>query len=320
MKRKIKNACIIIGLGGALILIGMMMGGGIKKTVYKTLNHVLYGYTNEHFYGYADGGWSMDDEVCSTTLLPDIPETELVPDISGIAQLKVDISHATLKIEPHDKRSISYSIVRNTKKLAASVNVQGNILKIETKKIKEGTGNWLFGWHRDRFKNTNTVITVKLPHDMIFESAHISAGATLLFLDGFTARDKFTLLTGAGVVEVNNITASHVNIETGVGKTMFQNCTFTDTTMQTGVGETSFDGKLFKNFDIETGIGKTNIRIDGKRSDYSIDITSGIGAVLVNGAASSGVMGANIKESNQHTAHTIYVKAGIGAIELNFTE
>lgn len=321
MKRKIKNACIIIGLGGVLILIGVMMGGGIKKTFYRTLNNAFYGYTNEHFYGYADEGASMDDDYRDSTLLTDIPDTELISDASGIKQLKVDISYAELRIEPHDKQSIIYSITRDTNKIGTSVTVQGNSLNITTNRIHgKRKWSWFFGWYRDRYENFDTIITVKIPRNALFEHADIRVGAAPLFLDGFTAQKSFILNTGVGEVTVTNITASHVEITTGVGETVFKNCNFTDTAMKTGVGETSFDGTLLKSVNILTGIGETTLRINGKKSDYAIDVISGIGSVFVDGANSSSFVRTSIKNAKQDAVHTIRVHAGIGAVNIDFTE
>ena len=126
MKRRVKTALVIIGIGGLLIIIGVMMGGNIKKTFYK----------------YGDEGWNMDDEHKSIVLATDMHEVQLVSDSSIVKQLKADVSHAALRIEPHDKQSIDYSITNNTKRIGAAVQVEGTTLRISTKKNHKW--NWLF--------------------------------------------------------------------------------------------------------------------------------------------------------------------------------
>ena len=309
MKRSIKTALVIIGIGGLLIIIGMLMGGSIKKTFY-----------NE----YRSGTWTMDEEELdmddkntSIALSTDTHETQLTATASALNRLKVDVSYVTLRIIPHDKPSVTYSIANNTKKIGASVQIEGDTLIISTK--KERKWNWLFGWSHDIIGRANIVITVKIPQNMLFDTADITIGAGSLILDGFTAHQRFTLDAGAGELDIKNITASNATIKTGVGETVFHSCNFTDTVMNTGVGETSFDGSIFKSLDINAGIGEVDMRINGKRDDYAIDAASGIGSLLIDGRSATGI-DSTFRINNQNALHTIRVKAGIGEVNITFTE
>ena len=310
MKRRIRTAFTIIGIGGLLIIIGILMGGNVKKTFY--------------YNGCPDEEWcmdkeelSMDNENTSTALSTHTNETQLISNAFVLKQLKADVSYATLRIEPHDKQSVTYSIINNTKRIGASVQIDGDTLVISTK--KNHTWNWFFGWRRDNIGHAKTLITVKIPQNMLFNTANINIGAASLMLDGFTVTQRFNLNTGAGKVDVKNITASNVNIETGVGKTVFHNCSFTDTVMNTGVGETVFDGSVFNNLEINAGIGEIDMRIKGKKDDYLINATSGIGSILIDGRSATGI-DSTFRINNQNALHTIRVKAGIGEVNINFTE
>ena len=308
MKRRIRTAFTIIGIGGLLIIIGILMGGSVKKTFYNE-------YHDEKWR--MDEGFDMNDEYTDSVLSADTHEVQLSANISVLKQLKADVSYVTLQIEPHDKQSVVYSITNNTKKIGASVQVEGDTLTISTKKNRKW--NWFSGWKRDRMGRSKTVITVKIPQNTVFDTADINIGAALLTLDGFTASQRFKLNTGAGEVDVKNITASNVNIQTGVGETVFHNCSFTDTVMNTGIGETVFDGKIFKSLDIKAGIGEIDMRINGKKDDYLINATSGIGSILIDGRSATGI-DSTFRINNQNALHTIRVKAGIGEVDIKFTE
>ena len=290
MKRRIRTVFTIIGIGGLLIIIGILMGGNVKKTFYDN--------------GYLDEGWcmdkeelSMDNENTSSALSTHTNETQLISDASVLKQLKADVSYAALRIEPHDKQSIAYSITNNTKRIGASVQIDGDTLVISTK--KNHTWSWPFGWKGDRLGRSKTAITVKIPQNTLFDTANINIGA--------------------GKVDVKNITASNVNIETGVGETVFHNCSFTDTVMNTGIGETVFDGRIFTKLEINAGIGEIDMRINGKKDDYLINATSGIGSILIDGRSATGI-DSTFRINNQNALHTIRVKAGIGEVNINFTE
>ena len=308
MKRSIRTAFTIIGIGGLLIIIGILMGGRVKKTFYNE-------YCDEKWS--MDEGFDMDDEYTDPALSADTHEVQLSANTSVLKQLKADVSYVTLQIEPHDKQSVVYSITNNTKKIGASVQVEGDTLTISTKKNRKW--NWFSGWKRDRMGRSKTVITVKIPQNTVFDTADINIGAALLTLDGFTASQRFKLNTGAGEVDVKNITASNVNIQTGVGETVFHNCSFTDTVMNTGIGETVFDGKIFKSLDIKAGIGEIDMRINGKKDDYLINATSGIGSILIDGRSATGI-DSTFRINNQNALHTIRVKAGIGQVNITFWE
>ena len=308
MKRRIRTAFTIIGIGGLLIIIGILMGGSVKKTFYNE-------YHDEKWM--MDEEWNKDDEYTAPALSADTHEVQLSANTSVLKQLKADVSYVTLQIEPHDKQSVVYSITNNTKKIGASVQVEGDTLMISTKNNRKW--NWFSGWKGDRLGRSKTAITVKIPQNTLFDTADIIIGAGLLMLDGFTANQRFKLNTGAGEVDVKNITASNVNIQTGVGETVFHNCSFTDTVMNTGIGETVFDGKIFKSLDIKAGIGEIDMRINGKKDDYLINATSGIGSILIDGRSATGI-DSTFRINNQNALHTIRVKAGIGEVDIKFTE
>ena len=308
MKRSIRTAFAIIGIGGLLIIIGILMGGSVKKTFYNE-------YHDEKWM--MDEEWNKDDEYTDSILSADTHEVQLSANTSVLKQLKADVSYVTLRIEPHNKHSIVYSITNNTKKIGASVQVEGDTLMISTKNNRKW--NWFSGWKGDRLGRSKTAITVKIPQNTLFDTANINIGAGLLILDGFTANQRFKLNSGAGKVDVKNITASNVNIETGVGETVFHNCSFTDTVMNTGIGETVFDGRIFTKLEINAGIGEIDMRINGKKDDYLINATSGIGSILIDGRSATGI-DSTFRINNQNALHTIRVKAGIGEVDIKFTE
>ena len=307
MKRRIRTAFAIIGIGGLLIIIGILMGGSVKKTFYNEYHDEKWSMDEE---------WNMDNKNTGIAPSADTHEIQLPTSISALNRLTVDVAYVALKIQPHDKQSVTYSIMNNTKKMRASVQAEGNTLMISTE--KERKWNWFFGWSPD-IGRAKIVITVKIPQNMLFDTADINIGAGSLLLDSFTANQRFTLNAGAAAIDIKNITASNVDIKTGVGEAVFRNCSFTDTVMNTGIGETSFDGKICKNLDINAGIGEIDMRINGKKDDYLINATSGIGSILIDGRSAKG-LDSTFRINNQNALHTICVKAGIGKVNIRFAE
>lgn len=311
MEKRVKIACIVILIGAILIITGMVTGGNMNTILYS-----CYNYNSKELpmhYAYAESVPSQHNR-----------NTQLTANGSDIKHLKIDISdyHAGLTIEPHDNRSITYSIQHNTKHVAPVIQIEGDSLVITAKKTKKNrywSLNWLLGLFRYDMGHPAATITLQIPRNTIFDTANINVGVASLRLDSFTVQHSFTLHTGIGSVDVSNITASNVNIETGIGGAVFRNCSFTDTIMHTGIGETSFDGKIFKSLDIQAGIGEIDMNIHGSEDDYALDIESGIGSVSVNGAR-SGFLGNRSRQTNKNAAHAIHVESGIGEVAIRFTE
>ena len=61
------------------------------------------------------------------------------------------------------------------------------------------------------------------------------------------------------------------------------------------------------------------MRINGKKDDYLINATSGIGSILIDGRSATGI-DSTFRINNQNALHTIRVKAGIGQVNITFTE
>ncbi|MEL3906275.1 MAG: DUF4097 family beta strand repeat-containing protein [Treponema sp.] len=301
MKRKILSALLLILIGGGLMAAGYWMGGKPRAFAIGP----IFGFKNE------------GRPLHSRKSLPaaSIDQTVLTDDSTRIKRLFVDISSASLEIVPHDEDGFTYAITNNTDKVNAAVQIKHDALYITTKKHK-AFSKW---FHIDLGGgNTHrTAITVNIPAHFIFETVDITSGVGEIVLDGFQAQRSFALTTGIAESEVKNITASNVHIQTGVGQAEFRNCTFTDTVMQTGVGEVLFEGNILKKFDIDSGVGSADLRINGKKDDYRLDIDSGIGEVLVDGAH-IGSFGGSVRAAGSNAEHHIRIQSGIGEVRLRF--
>ena len=305
MKKKITTALLIIGIGGALIAAGYMING---NSIHDTVR-MISDYHNKAIIMEED-----QEEYAWSSV--DTNETPLPLNSTALRHLNIDVSYVVLKIIPHDKDSFTYTIAHNDGKIGASVQVQGNVLRITTKKHNKR----LFNRPGINVRSPKTVITVNIPKNATFDTVDISTGTAIVLLEGFTAIDSFDLNIGVTKANIKNITGSNVTINTGVGETVFKDCTFKDTVMETGIGETTFEGKFLGNLEINTGIGETTLQIEGKKDDYSFNITSGIGSVTVNGSSISGIFGSDLAMHNSAAAHTIYITTGIGAVNIDFTK
>lgn len=299
MKKKFHSALLLILIGGGLIGIGYLMGG--KLRAFSIGPVVGLNYKGDSSYRNRNYSSSMSERI-------------LAESTESIKHLDVDISYASLEIITHNEQAVTYNIRNNTEKVDAAVELNNETLRIKTKKYKKPFFTW-FGMEFD--ERTRPFITVRIPEHFLFETVDITSGIGEIFLNGFNAQNTFTLTTGIGRAEVNNITASNVNIQTGIGEVEFRNCIFTGTVMQTGIGEVTFEGNLLKQFDMDSGLGAADVRINGKKDDYTLKIDSGIGSVFVDGSRIGSIGGSVYKESRT-SDNKIHIRSGIGEVSLSF--
>ena len=214
---------------------------------------------------------------------------------SEIQSLEVTINAADFTI----KQGESFSVESNLKYL--TVEDKNGVLTIkETKK----------------FANTYTgaVLTLYIPADTVFEKVNIITGAGRLTVDSLSA-STMNFELGAGEVTIDTLVAtSGIDIDGGAGKITVSGGALHNLDLDMGVGQLNLVSALTGDSDFDLGVGESNITIIGNRDDYKLDIEKGIGNITVDGASVS-----NIKEQGNGN-NSIEVSGGIGAINLKFKE
>ena len=214
---------------------------------------------------------------------------------SEIQSLEVKINAADFTIKQGER----FSVESNLKHL--TVEDKNGVLTIkETKK----------------FANTYTgaVLTLYIPADTVFEKVNIITGAGRLTVDSLSA-STMNFELGAGEVTINTLVAtSDIDIDGGAGKITVSGGALHNLDLDMGVGQLNLTSALTGDSDFDLGVGESNITIIGNRDDYKLDIEKGIGNITVDGASVS-----NIKEQGNGN-NSIEVSGGIGAINLKFKE
>ncbi len=214
---------------------------------------------------------------------------------SDIQSLEVKINAADFTI----KQGESLSVESNLKHLA--VEDKNGVLTIrETKK---------FG-----ITYTGAVLTLYIPADAVFERANIITGAGRLTVDSLSATTmNFEL--GAGEVTIDTLVAtSDIDIDGGAGKITISGGALHNLDLDMGVGQLNLTSALTGESDFDLGVGESNITVIGNKDDYKLDIEKGLGNITVDGTSVS-----NIKEQGNGN-NSIEVSGGIGAINLKFQD
>ena len=157
-------------------------------------------------------------------------------------------------------------------------------------------------------------MTLYIPADAVFERANIITGAGRLTVDSLSAATiNFEL--GAGEVTIDTlVAASDIDIDGGAGKITISGGALHNLDLDMGVGQLNLTSALTGESDFDLGVGESNITIIGNKDDYRLDIEKGLGNITVDDTSVSNIKG----QGNGN--NSIEVSGGIGAINLKFKE
>lgn len=179
--------------------------------------------------------------------------------------------------------------------------------------VKETNGNLKIQEKRNYFwSHESGTIRITIPNEMVINRLNISSGA--------------------GKIELKNITVNHAKIEVGAGSFVAENSIFYETKIDSGAGEVRIDKSILHNLDLATGVGKAKLQAEilgksqidcgvgevhlllPKKNDYQLKLEKGIGSIEVDGK----------KLANESTygdgENYIAIEGGIGSIKVDFNE
>lgn len=226
------------------------------------------------------------------SLLDSIVDIEISQDIKS---LYIEIDASELKIVEGE----TFSLGSNIKDL----------------KVKESNGKLSIIHNPNKViinskKSAEIVLTI--PSNARFELVTIEAGAGDINIDKLVAK-KMEFGFGAGKVNIEYIYAEYgAELEAGAGKLAIGSGYIRDLKLDLGVGDTSICANLKGHNDINCGVGKTNLTVCGDRSDYIVNVETGIGSVKLDGSTIKG--SATIGDGDNE----INVDGGVGSINIRF--
>lgn len=212
---------------------------------------------------------------------------------SDITNLDVQINAADFAIKQGD----AFAVESNLKHL--TVTEENGILKIkETRKFGSIS--------KDAF------LVLHIPVDATFKKVDVVTGAGKLTVDRLSAAImNFEL--GAGEVSIDTLIAtSDIDIDGGAGRITVSDGALHNLDLDMGVGQLNLAAALSGESEFDLGVGETNITVVGNKEEYNLDVEKGIGSITLDGTVIS-----NIKEQNG-SPNTIEINGGVGAVNLNF--
>lgn len=214
-------------------------------------------------------------------------------EFNKISSLDIDLVNTNLRI----KTSNEFQLLTNNSKIVYTNN-NGNV------KIKDKNFNWL--------NNSKNSLVIYIPKDIILDKVNIETGAGKINIENLSTFD-LSLELGAGDLYIENLfVKNNTIIDGGIGKSELNFSEINNLEADLGIGEFIFNGKLTGTNEIDSGIGKLSLNLIDSQDNYTFDIDKGIGSVILN----------NQKLETDNSlgtgANYLSIDGGIGEIQIDF--
>ena len=212
---------------------------------------------------------------------------------SDVEQLELDISLLTVIVREHDEDEVIVDSGRLSRELRRrlTVNQSGNrlIVRNDERQARNIRGLNLAG---------NNQLIIHIPRETVFTRVDISVGV--------------------GTLEVEHLSAIEMSVDVGVGEAVFRSFDASRATVECGVGRVELNGAVGESISFNNGIGETVFHSTGRKSDHDLTLSSGIGAITVDGSSQGGF--GNNSRINSGAEIKITVENGIGSVDISFQE
>jgi len=153
-------------------------------------------------------------------------------------------------------------------------------------------------------------LVLYLPENAFFNKADIVTGAGKVDFEALSA-DFIELELGAGEVNIKSLNAfKSADIDGGAGKITVSDGSLANLDLDMGVGQLNLTSALVGESELDLGIGETNITLVGNKEDYNLKAEKGIGNINVDGGIQNIVTAKN----------TVEINGGIGSINIGFIQ
>lgn len=244
----------------------------------------------------------------------DIPTYSLNESYDNIDSLDFDINYGSVYIKEGNTFSIDADNLPE--------NVFESYVSNGTWYIKEDYGRLVkvFGWNFslgnifDWDEDNSRRITITIPKDFMAEAYTLNIGAGEVNVETIYAKEG-DFSVGAGMLNINKMIVNNKSkYEVGAGSMRIDDFTATDAIIDCGIGSIIINGELKGDNVIKCGIGRIKLDLNGTEDDFSYELESGLGNVVIDGRSYHSMN----KSINNNTDNRLVLDCGIGSIDVDF--
>lgn len=160
-------------------------------------------------------------------------------------------------------------------------------------------------------------IVLYVPAAYQFEKVDVELGAGLLQMDVLTA-DEVDFEVGAGQITMNFLRANDCKFEVGMGEILVDDMQVTNVKAEVGMGHLMMSGSVFGDLKGECAMGSMEVYLSGREEDFDYTFTAAMGNVTVDGRDYSGL--AQEKKVNNGADKEIKMECLMGNVLVEFEE
>ena len=155
-------------------------------------------------------------------------------------------------------------------------------------------------------------VTLYIPEGFCFDRAEVETGAGTVDIQELSA-DTLELSLGAGKAEIRNLYAfSRATVEGGAGELVIDGGQLCNLDLDMGVGRLTLKSRILGSSSLDYGIGDTRLILLGRTEEYRVEIDKGSGQARIEGrsVADDPVYGSG--------ENRIHIEGGIGTMDVEF--
>lgn len=204
---------------------------------------------------------------------------------TGVTGIDLDLAAGKVEFVDGDGSEVRVDTDNLSKRLGFRCYMDGNELKLTSKKRFSGVNNIGRG-----------TITVQIPKEMTFEEVSLSMGA--------------------GTLEMNHIYTRDLSVEIGAGEVILDHFQADEAEFECGAGSITAGGDIRSSADIHCGVGSIVYTASGREEEYNYDIECGVGEVICGDNHFSGL--GKDQHIDNDADKDISVEGGVGSVIIDF--
>ena len=298
---------VVIGLG--FIIAGSVTAGG-AGVLREQLRSGDLNFGNWHFEDgvYYRGGVEVDvsDVVGDAmNLLPVGTEASKNEFAEEISHLEVDVDLANITI-------------KNTDAAYAKVSLEEGYMKYYEAKVNGDTLHVNYDVSGHNFKQGPKIV-IELPKDMQLESIYIDTDlGEVNLLEMKQSIDTLEINSDLGNIRIEDCKVTgNCTMNAALGNIVVEDSDFRRIDMNADMGNIDFSGKVEGDITAQADMGNIEVELDGKESDYNIELGSDMGDVKYKGQKQNG-MGGSFTYYQENAIGDIVLNCDMGNVELEF--
>lgn len=160
-------------------------------------------------------------------------------------------------------------------------------------------------------------VIIDIPKGSSFDEVDITCGAGVAEIDNITA-NELDIDVGAGEVKANFATVTKFSANIGAGRVETSEVTAQEVDLEVGMGECVYQGTILGDLDAECDLGNMEILVNGAEKDYNYELECSAGNIDLGGKSITGL--AAEKEIYNGAPGTFDLSCNMGNITVSFQD